>query len=126
MSAYPILKILFFIAAFFAPKDASVITLAGPEHTTHWTWTANGWSQEKKLWSIKNYSVVIDESGQPKDVVDVATFVKAAITHDWTKEKKLMLNRMQSLEKTDDGFIFRENIGDSSERVYRITYGKKG
>jgi hypothetical protein len=124
MIALPLLQILFFVAAFFAPKDATRITLVGPNHSTHWTLTADGWAEEKKLWSVKGNSTVIRESGRSDEVVDVSSFVKAALAHDWAKEKKATLAARQTLEKTEDGFVFRLNAGGPAEQAYRITYGK--
>ncbi|MHA3771542.1 hypothetical protein ACXR0O_08395 [Verrucomicrobiota bacterium sgz303538] len=125
MSVFPLLQILFFIAAYFAPKDATQITVAGPDVSVRWTLTANGWSNENKVWSLKGNSTVVRESGRADDVTNVTSFVKPALTHDWAKEKKVTLAPMQTLEKTKDGFVFRLNAGDRAENVYRITYGKK-
>ena len=126
MTTLPLLQFLFFIAAFFAPKDVTQITLSGPDHTARWTRTSDGWVDGNKLWSMKGNSTVMRVSGRPDDVVDVSSFVKPAMAHDWAKAQKLGLAPMQTLEKTHDGFVLRLNAGDPAERVYRITYGKKG
>lgn len=126
MTVFPLLHILFFIAASFAPHGATQITVTGPDQVSHWVSTPNGWDKDKVVWSISGTTIVTRAAGKMPQSVDVSQFVSTVVTHDWQKEKIVTLAPGETLEKTNGGFILRLYFGRPSEKVYRITYGPKG
>jgi hypothetical protein len=122
MSVLPLLQILFFIAAYFAPQDATQIEVTGPDLSARWTLNGNEWAEGGGLWSVKGTSILRRESGKPDESVDVLPFVKQALTNDWKRDYLAQLSSHRSLEKVERGWVLRLNTGDASEKVYRITY----
>ena len=126
----PLLAILFFLAMVNAPKDAHDIQVTAPHFSAHWRMTPEGWrggqDHAKDVWSIKNNKSIVvggvqehDKSSstdksdksllsgleEPDDEenVDVATFIKPALNHDWSRNSKVKLSADKYVEKTNVG-----------------------
>ena len=146
-----LLAILFFLAVVNAPRNARDIQITAPNFSAHWKLTPEGWrggqDHAKDAWSIKNNRSVVIGGGQEhhdsssvdnsdkvllggleaddEDNADVATFVKPAIDHDWSRKPKVKLSADDYVEKTNAGFVYRTT--DSGRAVkFQISYDNDG
>lgn len=147
-----LIAVLFFLAVANAPKNPSEIQVTGPDFSAHWKMTPEGWrggqDHAKDIWSIKNNKSVEVGGGQDHDKnqlinandlpfgngledsddeedVDVATFVKPALNHDWSRKSKVKLSAGEYVEKTDAGFVYTNHEAKSAEK-FQITYNNDG
>ncbi len=123
----PILHILFLIASFFAPQDAVEIHVSGPELSIHWTLTPDGWVLNDQRWSVKANSHIVATQFLDHEAVaqeyDVSDYVVIKTTEEG--KKTLAVSAPATLEKTKDGFVYREKFGSPEEKMYRVVYKKK-
>ena len=121
MIQLPLIEIILYIALFFAPPDATHISVAGPDYSIELTREKTAWTSGPATFTALDDSLIRDENAK-KETTSVAAFVKAALNHDWSRVSKIKLQDSATLEKTASGFFVRVNDGDPAMRTYTITY----
>ena len=123
--AYPVVHILFYIAMWFAPPDVVRISITGPDDAFELTRVTGEWKFTSKevsgIAAIKDGKAMVTVDGEVKEI-QAASFIAAAIGHDWTKQAKVTLQDQNTLEKTADGFMLRTDDGKPAMKEYRITF----
>ncbi|MCC6485872.1 MAG: hypothetical protein IT364_00095, partial [Candidatus Hydrogenedentes bacterium] len=84
MNQFPLLEILFFIAAFFAPPDTAEIAVSGPDYSRKWVLSGGAWTDDGAVWSVRGRAVAVQKPPREDRITDVLEFVRVAIGHDWT------------------------------------------
>lgn len=122
---YPIIPILFYIAMWFAPPDADRVSITGPDDVFELTKVTGEWKFTSKevsgIAAIKDGKAIVTVDGETKEI-QAASFIAAAIGHDWTKQPKVTLQEQNTLEKTAAGFVLRTDDGKPGMKEYRITF----
>ncbi len=121
MTFYPLTQILLYLALFFAPPDATHITVTGPGISIGLARDKTGWTDGGARLSAADGQLTREENSD-RETTPVADRVKAALGNDWTLAPKITLHDATTLEKTAAGFVFRINEGDSAMRLYTIAY----
>ncbi|MFA6287191.1 MAG: SLBB domain-containing protein [Opitutaceae bacterium] len=121
MISYPLIEIILYIALFFAPADATHVTLAGPDFAMELTRVETIWTAGAVKLSASDGRLIREENSTQKTQA-VGDYVKAVLNHDWTVAPKITLHDSTSLEKTHSGFVVRVNDGAPAVRTYTITY----
>lgn len=121
MTFYPLLEIILYIALFFAPIDATHVTVTGPDVAMELTRNDTTWTTATTRFSVSD-GVVTRQENSTRTTTRVADYVKAALNHDWSTAPHITLHDSTTLEKTASGFVIRVNDGDSAVRTYTLTY----
>ena len=116
--------ILFFIAAFFAPENATEIRISlNQKQETIFTRTEFGWSDKKMgepveyIWKIQDLSVAIRD-----DIINLSNSVSGITEHSWEALSILKLSGTGEVLKVKNGYWYYPKGINFPEDKSIITY----
>lgn len=121
MTFFPLIDILLYLALFFAPPDATHLTISGPDYAIELTRSATGWTSGPATLTTLDRQLIREENGR-QETHSLTDHLPATLDPAWTSASKIPLSDATTLEKNPDGFVLRINDGDPAVRAYAVTY----